>query len=75
MGHRAGVKDTATAPADVMANVPAPVAPTGWRRLLTGWDAGLWLLGMWVFGAIITLGLLSFNLSSVRDGSVARQSG
>lgn len=44
-------------------------APTRWGRWLTGWESGLWLLGMWVFGAIITLGLLSFNLETVRQGN------
>ena len=39
-----------------------------WGRELTGWETGLWLLGMWLFGAIITLGLLSFNLAAVRSG-------
>lgn len=68
MGHRgvAGQADPETA-GQVH---PVAIAPmTGWRRLLTGWEAGLWLLGMWVFGAVITLGLLSFNLSGVRGGS------
>lgn len=69
MGHRGSTEDSETAPGDMTADFPASVAPTGWRRLLTGWEAGLWLLSMWFFGAIITLGLLSFNLSSVRDGS------
>ncbi|MEO7198769.1 MAG: cbb3-type cytochrome c oxidase subunit I [Dokdonella sp.] len=42
---------------------------TRWSRPLTGFEAGIWLLMMWVFGAIITLGLLSFNLPRVRvDG-------
>ena len=45
-----------------------PVA-SGWKRYLTGWEAGLWLLGMWFFGAVITIGLLSFNLSGVREGN------
>ncbi|MBK7249585.1 MAG: cbb3-type cytochrome c oxidase subunit I [Gammaproteobacteria bacterium] len=48
----------------------APVALRGWGRRLIGWEAGLWLLAMWVFGAIITLGLLSFNLHSVREGNM-----
>lgn len=47
----------------------AAALPTRWSRLLTGWEAGLWLLAMWVFGAIITLGLLSFNLDTVRQGN------
>ncbi|HEY7877412.1 MAG TPA: cbb3-type cytochrome c oxidase subunit I, partial [Gemmatimonadaceae bacterium] len=47
--------------------VPARV-PTGWARPLTGYEAAVWLLGMWIFGGIITLGLLSFNLESVRLG-------
>ena len=42
---------------------------TRWSRPLSGFEAGIWLLMMWVFGAIITLGLLSFNLPRVRvDG-------
>lgn len=44
-------------------------APTGWGRRLTGWEAGIWVLFMWVFGAIITIGLLSFNLSTVQAGN------
>ena len=59
LGMRARASDE-TAPA---------VAPSGWRRPLSGWETGLWLLAMWVFGAIITLGLLSFNLPTVREGS------
>lgn len=40
-----------------------------WRRPLTGFEAGIWLLLMCVFGLIITFGLLSFNLPRVRvDG-------
>ncbi|MGB3840375.1 cbb3-type cytochrome c oxidase subunit I [Rhodanobacter sp. UC4437_H4] len=39
---------------------------TGWRRPLTGFEAGIWLMLMWLFGTIITLGLLSFNLPHVR---------
>jgi len=40
----------------------------GWARELGGFEAGTWLLAMWIFGAIITLGLLSFNLPTVRAG-------
>jgi nitric oxide reductase subunit B len=43
-----------------------PHPATGWRRPLTGFEAGIWLLLMWLFGTIITLGLLSFNLPHVR---------
>ena len=43
-------------------------AATGWARELGGFEAGTWLLAMWIFGAIITLGLLAFNLPSVRSG-------
>ena len=41
---------------------------TGWARYLTGYESGLWLLSMWFFGAVITFGLLSFNLASVQAG-------
>lgn len=54
-----------SASATALAGAP-PV--TGWGRYLTGYEAGLWLLGMWFFGAIITFGLLSFNLEVVRAG-------
>ncbi|MCC7058846.1 MAG: cbb3-type cytochrome c oxidase subunit I, partial [Burkholderiaceae bacterium] len=49
---------------------PAEAAPraVGWARELSGFEAGTWLLMMWIFGAIITLGLLSFNLHTVRMG-------
>src|SRR3546814_15648370 len=39
---------------------------TRWGRPLSGFEAGIWLMMMWIFGAIITLGLLSFNLPRVR---------
>ncbi|MFA5662672.1 cbb3-type cytochrome c oxidase subunit I [Castellaniella sp.] len=39
-----------------------------WSAQLRGVEAGLWLMGMWIFGAIITLGLLSFNLEVVAKG-------
>lgn len=52
------------------ANAPIPARPAiGWARELGGFEAGTWLLAMWIFGAIITLGLLSFNLPTVRAGS------
>lgn len=38
----------------------------GLRKALSGYEAGLWLFGMCFFGFIITLGLLAFNLPSVR---------
>ncbi len=59
-----GVRDRATAHEPV--NLPAA---TGWGRRLTGWETGTWLLAMWVFGAVITLGLLSFNMRVVQEGS------
>ncbi|MCC7039752.1 MAG: cbb3-type cytochrome c oxidase subunit I [Burkholderiales bacterium] len=48
---------------------PSVPAAIGWGRRLSGWETGTWLLGMWVFGAIITLGLLSFNMRVVQEGS------
>ncbi|MBV2234965.1 MAG: cbb3-type cytochrome c oxidase subunit I [Sterolibacterium sp.] len=39
-----------------------------WSSPLSGFEAGLWLLGTWFFGALITLGLLSFNLPRVQSG-------
>lgn len=51
-------------------NLPKPqVRPaTGWGAPLRGIEVGLWLIGMWFFGALITLGLLSFNLEAVAKG-------
>ncbi len=49
---------------------PALHQPSGWGRPMAGFEVGVWLTGMWLFGGIITLGLLSFNLPSVRvDGN------
>ena len=49
---------------------PALHRPSGWGRPMVGFEVGVWLTGMWLFGGIITLGLLSFNLPSVRvDGN------
>ncbi|HPA01387.1 MAG TPA: cbb3-type cytochrome c oxidase subunit I, partial [Chiayiivirga sp.] len=62
MGRREG-DDKRTA-ADVVLEPAA--APVGWRRPLTGFEAGIWLLFMWIFGMLVTFGLLSFNLDRVR---------
>lgn len=43
-----------------------PTAASRWSRPLTGFEAGTWLAIMWLFGAIVTFGLLSFNLDQVR---------
>jgi len=65
LGHRrSAVFDVPEAMATAAAH-----APVRWGRRLSGWETGLWLLAMWVFGGIITLGLLSFNLDTVRQGS------
>lgn len=45
---------------------PAPRPATRWNRPLSGYEAGIWLTAMWFFGAVITFGLLSFNLHQVR---------
>ncbi len=39
-----------------------------WRSALTRFEMGMWIAGMWLFGGIITLNLLSFNMSAVRAG-------
>ena len=67
MGHRAPAAATADArPRRVVAGTRMV---TGWGRYLTGYESGIWLLGMWFFGAVITFGLLSFNLASVQAGN------
>ena len=68
LGQRTRVASGVDADMDLYVEVAARPA-TGWARPLSGFEAGIWLTGMWVFGAIITLGLLSFNLPRVRvDG-------
>ena len=51
---------------DVHGGSAAVHPATRWGRPLSGFEAGIWLMTMWIFGAIITLGLLSFNLPRVR---------
>lgn len=51
---------------EITEDARALLAPRGWRKYLTGFEAGIWLLMMWVFGFIITMGILSFNLTRVR---------
>lgn len=72
LGHRVPAESAAPAAANY-ADPHAPAngvqAVTGWSRYLTGYETGLWLLGMWFFGAVITFGLLSFNLASVQAGN------
>ena len=72
LGHRVP-SEAATPAAASYADPHAPAngvqAVTGWSRYLTGYETGLWLLGMWFFGAVITFGLLSFNLASVQAGN------
>lgn len=64
-----GRRISAPAGKDAHGGTAAVHAETRWSRPLSGFEAGIWLLMMWVFGAIITLGLLSFNLPRVRvDG-------
>lgn len=68
---RRGEKPAAEAAARETAGSAGVVVPsaTGWRRPLTGFEAGIWLLFMCLFGGLITLSLLSFNLARVRvDG-------
>lgn len=55
-------RNAAAVKAPVLTTAPA----TGWSRPMTGFEAGIWLMWMWIFGGIITLGILSFNLSIVR---------
>ena len=76
VGHRVSAavstaSETSPAPAfaDLHAVPAGARASTGWGRYLTGYEAGLWLLAMWFFGALITFGLLSFNLDSVQAGN------
>lgn len=66
MGYRTSSSMTSeSAPA---LRIGQSVPETGWRSMLSRFEAGMWLMGMWIFGAIITLGLLSFNLHSVQAG-------
>lgn len=69
LGHRVPSTADANANAGVHAAAASGHAVSGWARYLTGHETGLWLLGMWFFGAVITGGLLSFNLASVQAGN------
>jgi len=44
-----------------------PRVMTGWGRPLSGFEAGVWVTAAWVFGLVITLGLLSYGLPTVRE--------
>jgi nitric oxide reductase subunit B len=55
-------------PAEAHGESGAAHPATRWGRPLSGFEAGIWLMMMWIFGAVITLGLLSFNLPRVRVG-------
>ncbi|HMM54360.1 MAG TPA: cbb3-type cytochrome c oxidase subunit I [Candidatus Desulfobacillus sp.] len=49
------------------APVPSEILPaTGWRRPLSGFEAGIWLAFICLFGMVITFSLLAFNLPRVR---------
>lgn len=61
-----GLRSAPAALDDSTSSQAAPV--TGWSKYLTGFEAGMWLLSMWFFGAVITFGLLSFNLPVVQAG-------
>ena len=43
-----------------------PRVMTGWARPLSGFEAGVWVTVTWVFGILITFGLLSYGLPTVR---------
>ncbi len=64
LGHRVRVP---SAELDLAYRRPTP--RTGWASPLSGFEAGIWLLSMWLFGAVITFGLLSFNLPQVQNGN------
>lgn len=64
LGHR-----SAAAAPDLAVSGRGLPPVTGWGSYLTGFEAGMWLLALWVFGAVITLGLLSFNLPAVQAGN------
>ncbi|WP_246120747.1 cbb3-type cytochrome c oxidase subunit I [Luteimonas granuli] len=77
VGYRSPAASAAGAPrrpaiaphADPHAGSVGVPAAAGWARYLTGYETSLWLLAMWFFGAVITFGLLSFNLASVQAGN------
>src|SRR5690606_31762566 len=72
LGHRVRVPEAAMEEPHPLAQAPrAPHLPprSGWARPLSGFEAGIWLAVMWLFGAIITGGLLSFNLPQVQLGN------
>ncbi|HSN13950.1 MAG TPA: DUF2249 domain-containing protein, partial [Anaeromyxobacteraceae bacterium] len=49
--------------------VAAPRVTEGrWSKGMTTFEMGAWIGATWLFGALVTLGLLSFNLHTVRMG-------
>lgn len=71
LGHRVRLPEESHAEsfaAAVADKTPYLPPRTGWAKPLGGFEAGIWLAVMWIFGAIITFGLLSFNLPRVQLG-------
>lgn len=46
----------------------APQDINWWKRSMSPYEFGYWLGGIWLFGLIVTAGVFSFNLTSVRLG-------
>ncbi|HSQ64312.1 MAG TPA: cbb3-type cytochrome c oxidase subunit I [Polyangiaceae bacterium] len=53
---------------DQVDSEPRPLAQGRWAGTVTTFEMGAWIGVMWFFGMLVTLGLLSFNLHTVRMG-------
>ncbi len=49
-------------------NVASPSKISRWRKAMSPFEFTLWVAGLWFFGLVITAGVFSFNLESVRAG-------
>ena len=49
-------------------NLIYPAKLSAWKKAMSPVEFGLWFVGLWFFGLVITAGVFSFNLHSVRLG-------
>ncbi|HYW34152.1 MAG TPA: cbb3-type cytochrome c oxidase subunit I, partial [Balneolaceae bacterium] len=54
---------------DRFIQMEAPAQLGAWDKSMSAFEFGTWIAGVWFFGLIVTAGLFSFNLHSVRLGN------
>ncbi len=50
-------------------NLSSPKRISSWRKAMSPFEFVMWIAALWSFGLIITAGVFSFNLTSVRMGN------